>query len=144
MFVFSMIIQTISFIMNNNTAFFISTSWKFLFIVLYNSTLSHKILRSDILSANLLQQLADYEPYIATANNSTLHHHKIFYPPHATLMGTVIGALENLPIFTANASTIESQVLVAEVLTHQYLSSLRNTQHGESCVYSLCYNYSVY
>lgn len=79
----------------------------------------------------MLQQLATYEPTVIAAASSMLHRHVIYYPPYENSMQSVIEALENLPIFAGNASTIESQALVAQTLTHLYLLFSQNTQTGE-------------
>ncbi|EFN85988.1 Gamma-glutamyltranspeptidase 1 [Harpegnathos saltator] len=102
---------------------------------LYNGTLSYKILHDDILHddilhGNLLQQLANYEPTVIAVKNSTLHHHTVYYSSHASFMQSVIETLENLPIFAENASTIDSQALIAQTLTHLHLLFSQNTQHG--------------
>ncbi|XP_032662600.1 glutathione hydrolase 7-like isoform X1 [Odontomachus brunneus] len=95
---------------------------------LYNGTLSYKILHSDILHENLLQQLASYEPIVIAAGSSTLRRHVIYYPSHASSMQSVIDVLESIPVFAGNASAIESQALVAQTLTHLYLLLSQNTQ----------------
>ncbi|XP_014482015.1 PREDICTED: gamma-glutamyltransferase 7-like [Dinoponera quadriceps] len=103
---------------------------------LYNGTLSYKILRNDILSGNLLQQLASYGPTVVAAESSTLHHHVIYYPSHASSIRSVVEALEDLPIFAGNASTIESQALVAQTLTQLHLLFSQNTQHVKRETYT--------
>ncbi|XP_070153442.1 glutathione hydrolase 7 [Polyergus mexicanus] len=90
--------------------------------VLYNGTLSYKILNSSNLHDDSLQELASYKPAVTIAKSSTLHHHTIYYPSHVSHMQTVIEALESLPILTGNASTIESLALVAQTLMHIYSS----------------------
>lgn len=93
--------------------------------------MSHEILQETTLRERLLQQLASYEPAVTMAKSSTLHHHKIYYPSHASFMQEVIKALENLPILIENASTIESQALVAQTLMHISLQFSQNV-HGET------------
>lgn len=102
----------------------------FFLLVLYNGTLSNKILRSNNLHEDSLQELASYMPTLTIAKSSILHHHTIYYPSHMSLMQTVIETLESLPISKGNASTIESLTLVAETLMHIYSSS--HVKHGES------------
>ncbi|XP_012537944.1 glutathione hydrolase 7-like isoform X2 [Monomorium pharaonis] len=94
----------------------------------YNGTLSYEILQNTTLREKLLQQLASYEPIVTMAKSSILHHHTIYYPSHASFMQEIIEALENLPILTENASTIESQALVAQTLMHVYLQCSQNMQ----------------
>ncbi|XP_024889460.1 glutathione hydrolase 7-like [Temnothorax curvispinosus] len=96
---------------------------------LYNGTLSHEILQNTTLRERLLQQLASYEPTVTMARSTTLHRHTIYYPSHASFMQEVIEALENLPILAGNASTIESQVLVAQTLMNVFLQFFQNLQH---------------
>lgn len=102
------------------------------FLALYNGTLSYEILQNTTLREKLLQQLASYKPTVTIAKSSTLHHHTIYYPSNAFFMQKVIEALENLPILAENASTIESQALVAQTLMHISLQFSRNMQHGET------------
>lgn len=102
--------------------------------------MSYKILHSNNLHEELLQELESYKPTLTIAKSSTLYHHTIYYPSHVSLMQTVIEALEGLPISAGNASTIESLVLVAETLMHLYSSS-HSVQHGES--YHLNYYWQV-
>jgi len=104
----------------------------FSFIALYNSTLSYEILQNNTLREKLLQQLANYEPTITMAKSSILHHHTIYYPSHVSFMQEVIEALENLPILSENASTIESQALVAQTLMQVSLQFSQNLQHGKT------------
>ncbi|XP_024881206.1 glutathione hydrolase 7-like [Temnothorax curvispinosus] len=96
---------------------------------LYNGTLSQEILQNTTLRERLLQQLASYEPTVTMARSTTLHRHTIYYPSHASFMQEVIEALENLPILAGNASTIESQVLVAQTLMNVFLQFFQNLQH---------------
>jgi len=93
--------------------------------------LSYDILQETTFRERLLRQLANYEPIVRMAKSSTLHHHKIYYPSHAFFMEEVIKALEDLPILSENASTIESQVLVAQTLMHTSLQFFQNV-HGET------------
>ncbi|EZA50899.1 hypothetical protein DMN91_001304 [Ooceraea biroi] len=97
--------------------------------VLYNGTLSHKVMHDDILHEGLLEQLANYKPAVTIAESSTLHRHTVYYPSHAPFMQAVLEALESLPVYVGNASTIESQVLAAQALMHLYLPSSQNVQH---------------
>jgi hypothetical protein len=46
-------------------------------------------------------------------------------------MQAVIETLKSLPVYLGNASTIESQALVAQALVHLYLLSSQNVQHSE-------------
>lgn len=94
--------------------------------------MSHEILQNTIFREKLLQQLASYKPTVTIAKSSTLHHHTIYYPSHAFFMQKVIEALESLPILAENASTIDSQALVAQTLMHISLQFSRNMQHGKT------------
>lgn len=99
---------------------------------MYNGILSHEVLRNTTLHEKLLQQLASYEPVTTMTKSSTLRRHTVYYPPHAFLMQKVIEALENLPLLAENASTIESQTLVAQTLMNVFLQFSQNVQHGET------------
>ncbi|XP_011873692.1 PREDICTED: gamma-glutamyltranspeptidase 2-like [Vollenhovia emeryi] len=96
---------------------------------LYNGTLSQEIIQNTTLRERLLQQLASYEPAVMTAKSSTLHRYTIYYSSQASFMQQVIEALENLPISAGNASTIESQALVAQTLMHVSLQFSQNVQY---------------
>ncbi|KYM81752.1 tRNA-dihydrouridine synthase 4-like protein [Atta colombica] len=98
---------------------------------LYNSTENYEILQNTTLNDKLLQQLADYEPTVTMAESSILHRHTIYYPVHASFMQEVIKALENLSILAENASTIESQALVAQTLMSVSLQSSQSLQYEE-------------
>ncbi|XP_039304191.1 glutathione hydrolase 7 isoform X2 [Solenopsis invicta] len=95
---------------------------------LYNSTLFYEIIQNTTLHEKLLEQLANYEPTVTMAKSSTLHHHTVYYPSHASLMQEVIEELENLPVSTKNASTLESQALVAQTLMHVFSQFSQNVQ----------------
>lgn len=95
---------------------------------LYNGSLSRKIVHDGILREGLLEQLANYKPTVTIAESSKLHHHIIYYPPHASSsMKAVIETLEDLPVYVGNASAIESQALVTELLVHLYLTTSHDT-----------------
>ncbi|KAL6263856.1 hypothetical protein P5V15_003937 [Pogonomyrmex californicus] len=93
---------------------------------LYNGTLSYKILHTIFHEES--QQLANYHPIVTSAKKSILHRHTIYYPSHAMFMQKIIQALESLPI-SENASTIESQVLVAQTLMRVYSSFPLSIRH---------------
>lgn len=98
-------------------------------------------MHDGILREGLLEQLANYKPTVTIAESSKLHHHIIYYPPHASSsMKAVIETLEDLPVYVGNASAIESQALVTELLVHLYLTTSHDTSpHGESCISSSSY-----
>ena len=88
--------------------------------------------------------MANYEPTVTIAESSTLHRHTIYYPVHASFMQEVIKALENLSILAENASTIESQALVAQTLMSVSLQSSQSLQYGKTHTTFLKTNYAVY
>jgi len=59
-------------------------------------------------------------------------------------MQEVIKALENLSILAENASTIESQALVAQTLMSVSLQSSQSLQYGKTHTTFLKTNYAVY
>ncbi|XP_012226222.1 glutathione hydrolase 7-like [Linepithema humile] len=104
--------------------------------VLYNGTVAHKILHNGILHEESLEQLASYNPAVTSAKSSTLHGYTVYYPSDASFMQTVIEALESLPIFAKNASTIESQALIAHALMYLNLPFFQNMQHAKTETYT--------
>lgn len=78
------------------------------------------------------------------AERSTLHRHTIYYPSHASFMKEVIEALENLPILAENASTIESQALIAQTLMSVSLQSSQSLQYGKTHTIFLNWSYAIY
>lgn len=105
----------------------------------------HKILPNGIFwNEESLGQLANYSPTVTSAKSSTLHGYIVYYPSDASFMQRVIEKLESLSISAGNASTIESQALVAHALIHLNLPFLRNMQHGESFVVLLIITTGLY
>ena len=64
----------------------------------------------------MLKELANYEPKLIVAHQSTLFQYTIFYPSKENFVETVIEELNNLNISKENASTIESEIITAEAL----------------------------
>ncbi|KAG7190040.1 hypothetical protein KM043_006188 [Ampulex compressa] len=83
--------------------------------VFYNGTLSRKIF-PDNDQAELLLELADYQPEIITAEKSVFYKHIVYHPPHTFYLESIIKSLNNLKMYAENASSIKSQVLVAQTL----------------------------
>nr|XP_003699674.2 PREDICTED: gamma-glutamyltransferase 7-like isoform X1 [Megachile rotundata] len=86
--------------------------------VLYNGTLSQKLLPDQTELLDLFVQLANYKPDIYLAEKSSFYKHTVYYPPHITQLKSIMEALENLQITTENASLIGTQVHVAKALIH--------------------------
>lgn len=84
--------------------------------VLYNGTFSQKLLHDKVKLSKLLPQLIKYEPDIYVAKKSSFYKHVVYYPPHISLLKSMITALENLKISADNASTIRTEIQVAKAL----------------------------
>ncbi|XP_033215716.1 glutathione hydrolase 7-like isoform X2 [Belonocnema kinseyi] len=91
--------------------------------VLYNGSLSSEIVSKIGTDQKLLRDLASYEPQVIAAKETSLFDHTILYPPHANLVEFTLKELEKLHIQKENATTIESQIQVAEALVHANLIS---------------------
>lgn len=70
-----------------------------------------------------LVDLANYKPQVYTANKMTLFEHTVFYPPYVNLLEVSLKNLDKLNILKQNASTIESQIQVADTLIRENLIS---------------------
>ncbi|KAI4501981.1 hypothetical protein M0802_002663 [Mischocyttarus mexicanus] len=93
-------------------------------IVLYNGTLSLKLLRDEVKKDELLIQLANYEPEISVAKKVSFYKHSLYFPSGVFDFETSINALENLKISFEMASKTETMALVAQTLLHSNQRSL--------------------
>ncbi|XP_078053015.1 glutathione hydrolase 7 isoform X2 [Augochlora pura] len=84
--------------------------------VLYNGSFTKKLFHANEDLSNLLQQLANYKPLLYPAKKSSFHKYAVYYPPHMLLLESMITSLENLKLFADNASTIDSQIQLAETM----------------------------
>ncbi|XP_076240796.1 glutathione hydrolase 7 [Calliopsis andreniformis] len=104
--------------------------------VLYNGTFSQKIFHDKSQLSELLVQLANYKPHTYSAKKSSFYKHTVYYPPHMSILQPMIASLENLKISTENASTIETQIQIAETLIHLNLYSSQMKQNVEEEKYT--------
>lgn len=77
-----------------------------------------------------MKDLANYKPNIYTAERITFHEHIIYHLPHLWSLNLTMSALENLQVSAENASTIETQVLIAQTLINTMTAFPRITQNG--------------
>lgn len=84
--------------------------------VLYNGTLSHKLLYSNIHEVEQLHELSNYVPEIYEIEQAAFYGHTIYYTPHSLSFPLMIKQLNNLKISIVNASSVETQLLVAHTL----------------------------
>ncbi|XP_046492960.1 glutathione hydrolase 7 [Neodiprion pinetum] len=87
---------------------------------LYNGSLSQKF-RSQ--SVDFSQQMANYKPEIKVADVINFYNHLVYYPPNANSLKHALQMIDALHIPNENASTIESQCLVADVLVNNIYSN---------------------
>lgn len=123
----------ISIIIINYLKFFLPISFNYLFVlflVLYNGTFSQKLLHDKVKLSKLLPQLIKYEPDIYIAKKSSFYKHAIYYPPHISLLKSMITALENLKISADNASTIRTEIQVAKALINVISFPFQLKQYG--------------
>ena len=99
--------------------------------VLYNGTFSQKVLHDKSQHSKLLIQLSNYKPTTYLAKKSTFYKHAVYYPPHMSTLQSMIVSLENLNISVKNASTIETQIRVAETLAHSITLPFQIKQNAE-------------
>ena len=92
-------------------------------LVIYNGSLSSEIVSKIGTDQKLLRDLASYEPQVCSAKETSLFEHTIFYPAHANLVELSLQELDKLHIQKENASTVDSQIQVAETLVHANLIS---------------------
>ncbi|XP_035733698.1 glutathione hydrolase 7-like isoform X2 [Vespa mandarinia] len=100
-------------------------------IVLYNGTLSLKLLRDEVKKEELLLQLAHYKPEMSTAKKISFYKHLLYYPSGAFDFESSITALENLKISPEIASKTETMALVAQTLLHSNLRTLEMIKNVE-------------
>lgn len=100
------------------------------FSVLYNGTLSLKLLRDEVKKEELLLQLANYKPEMSTAKKASFYKHTLYYPSGAFDFESSIDALGNLKISSEIASKTETMALVAQTLFHSNLRSLDILNNG--------------
>lgn len=101
-----------------------------MFLVLYNGTFSQKLLHDKVRLSKLLPQLVKYEPDIYVAKKSSFYKHAVYYPPHISLLKSMIIALENLKISADNASTIQTEIQVAKTLINVVSFPFQLKQYG--------------
>ncbi|XP_026674097.1 glutathione hydrolase 7-like isoform X2 [Ceratina calcarata] len=89
--------------------------------VLYNGSSAETLLHDKL----LFPRLENYEPDVYEAKRSSFYEHAVYYPAHVSLLESMIDALENLGISSETASTIGTQIQVAEALMNSSLLSLR-------------------
>ncbi|KAF7404897.1 hypothetical protein HZH66_003803 [Vespula vulgaris] len=99
--------------------------------VLYNGTLSLKLLRDEVKKEELLIELANYKPEMSTAKKVSFYKHSLYYPSDAVDFEASINALENLKISSEIASMTETMALVAQTLLHCSLRSLDMIKNDE-------------
>lgn len=97
--------------------------------VLYNGSLSRDVFHDETNVLEEAEQLANYEPLVYAAKELTFYGHKVYYPLHSTIIQSMIVTLAKLQISTDNASTIETQVRVAEALIHSITIPLQKKQN---------------
>ncbi|XP_043790880.1 glutathione hydrolase 7-like [Apis laboriosa] len=104
--------------------------------VLYNGTFSQKLLHDKVKLSKLLPQLIKYEPDIYVAKKSSFYKHAVYYPPHISLLKSMITALENLKISADNASTIQTEIQVAKTLINVVSFPFQLKQYAEKEKYT--------
>lgn len=104
--------------------------------VLYNGTFSQKLLHDKVKLSKLLPQLIKYEPDIYVAKKSSFYKHVVYYPPHISLLKSMITALENLKISADNASTIRTEIQVAKALINVVSFPFQLKQYAEKKKYT--------
>ncbi|XP_003695812.2 glutathione hydrolase 7 [Apis florea] len=104
--------------------------------VLYNGTFSQKLLHDKVKLSKLLPQLIKYEPDIYIAKKSSFYKHAVYYPPHISLLKSMITALENLKISADNASTIRTEIQVAKALINVVSFPFQLKQYAEKEKYT--------
>ncbi|XP_060824662.1 glutathione hydrolase 7-like isoform X2 [Bombus pascuorum] len=96
--------------------------------VLYNGTFSQKLLHDRIKLSKLLPQLVNYKPDVYIAKKSSFYKHVIYYPPHMSLLKSMIAALEDLNISTDNASIVGADIQIAKTLINSVSMPLQLKQ----------------
>ncbi|OAD59206.1 Gamma-glutamyltransferase 5, partial [Eufriesea mexicana] len=104
--------------------------------VLYNGTFSQNLLHDKIKLSKLLSKLIYYEPDIYIAKKLSFYKHTIYYPPHMSLLKSMITALENLKISTENISTIGTEIQIAKALINAVLTPVQLRQFVEEEKYT--------
>lgn len=77
-----------------------------------------------------------YEPDIYVAKKSSFYKHVVYYPPHISLLKSMITALENLKISADNASTIRTEIQVAKALINVVSFPFQLKQYAEKKKYT--------
>ncbi|XP_066586447.1 glutathione hydrolase 7-like isoform X2 [Prorops nasuta] len=98
--------------------------------VFYNGSLSKKVLYRDTVNAQLLKELAAYEPLVYTAHEDSFYGYTIYYPQSAENLYRALAELKHLNFVTNNASEVHSQFVLAETLinTNPISSILKQTE----------------
>ncbi|XP_076166696.1 glutathione hydrolase 7 [Ptiloglossa arizonensis] len=104
--------------------------------VLYNGTFSQKLLHGKDQLSKLFIQLENYKPHVYLAKKSSFYKHAVYYPPHMSLLQSMIASLKNLKISTENASTTETQTRVAEALIRSISIPSQVKQNAEEEKYT--------
>ncbi|CAK9808239.1 Glutathione hydrolase 2 [Anthophora quadrimaculata] len=104
--------------------------------ILYNGTFSQKLLHDELKLSKLLTELANYEPDVYTAEKRNFYKHVVYYPPHASILESVITTLENLKISTENVSTTKTQIHIAKALINTVSIPLQLKQNAEEEKYT--------
>ncbi|XP_076630907.1 uncharacterized protein LOC143346574 isoform X1 [Colletes latitarsis] len=104
--------------------------------VLYNGTFSQKLLHDKDQLSKLSTQLANYKPLVYSAKKSSFYKHAVYYPPHMSLLESMIVSLKNLKISMENVSATETQIRVAEALIHSVSIQSQLKQHAEEEKYT--------
>ncbi|XP_011497680.1 PREDICTED: gamma-glutamyltranspeptidase 1-like [Ceratosolen solmsi marchali] len=81
--------------------------------VFYNGSISNEIFLNKT-NERLLNDLSSYEPKVITVQKSSLSQYAIYYPSNFNFLRSIIEEMNMLNISKENASSIDSEIIVAE------------------------------
>lgn len=83
------------------------------FAELYSGSLSRKFVDG---SSEIKSELANYEPQIKEASSINFYDSLVYYPPYSNELKNALKMIDALHIPYENASTLESEIFLADVL----------------------------